>query len=112
MTVLPVEAITLDVRPGLPRNRLVTLDKFLKHTVIFRQGQHYSVLQVIKVCANKWGGVHLEAAADDKADERALRLLNESMQLGGAPAVQRVLYAIGATTARAAQPLREAIGSA
>jgi len=104
----PTEAISTDW-PGLKVNRLVAIDEYLKHTLIFRHGQHFSVRQVIKVCANKFGGVHLDVPSGDTVEESALRRLNDEIQLGGAPAVLSVLYAIGRSTAQALRPLREAI---
>lgn len=39
---------------------LLNIKEYFKYTVAFYEGNEFSVLDVIKICANKYGGVHLD----------------------------------------------------
>jgi hypothetical protein len=87
----------------------LSLQDYRHHKVLFLQGQWYSVDDIIKVCANKLGGVHLPDPVRDSAEDAALRALNNSFDMGGAPAVFRLLLSIGRVTRVALAPLNAAI---
>ena len=65
----------------------LTLDEFLKHGMAHFNGEHYTVRQIIKACANRLGGVHLGDPAGDDEEAAALRRFNSSFIVGGAPSV-------------------------
>jgi hypothetical protein len=94
-----------DVIPGAP-TRTLTLDQYLKHPVLFLDGTHYTVLDVITACANHFGGVHLGDPSKDTDTQAALRRMNNIMGVGGSPAVFSSLRAIAKTTLVALKELR------
>lgn len=51
--------------------REVSRDEFLHHGMVYFNGEHFSVRQtIIKACANRLGGVHIEDPAGD-SDEKS-----------------------------------------
>jgi len=82
------------IPPKAPRTK-VTVDNFLKYEIVYYQGIHYSVLDVIKTCSNRLGGIHLSSDKTDDTEEALLRDLNDNTILGGAPIVFRSLLLVG-----------------
>jgi hypothetical protein len=81
------------IPPKAPRTK-VTADNFLKYEIVYYQDVHYSVLDVIKICSNRLGGIHFSSDTGDDAEETFLRDLNDNMILGGAPIVFRCLLLV------------------
>lgn len=48
---------------------LLKKDDFFKYEVLFHYEKRFTVLDVIKICANKYGGVHYDEKLSEKEDE-------------------------------------------
>ena len=97
-----------DRLPGQPTHTL-TRDQFLRHGIAYVDGEHYSVLQIIKACANRLGGVHCGNPTDDDQDEAAIRCLNSSTVVAGAPSMFRTLYFMAEVTCDALAELHQVV---
>jgi hypothetical protein len=91
--------------PLTPLNR----DEFLKFEIITIQDNHITVQQVVKACANKFGGKHFERPGKDDREVSLLRKLDDIMSLAGAPAVFSSLILIGNITVEALAELYQAV---
>jgi len=80
--------------PFAPRKSL-NRESFLSFNILFLNGQHFTVRQVIKACANRMGGVHYSNPSSDDREESILRRLDELMIIGGAPATLSSLILVG-----------------
>ena len=58
---------------------LLNRDNFLKYKILNYGAEEFTVLEVIKICANKYGGIHYENVKDER--EILLDKLNSSFSL-------------------------------
>lgn len=82
--------------PGMHRSTAteVSLDSFGRQVVIVYSGREITVKDVVKYMANKEGGVHFDKK-DIRPEEELLKELNDSMLVGGTPALFLTLRSIG-----------------
>jgi len=83
-------------------------DEFLKYNVIFFAGQRFTVLDIIKLCAHIYGGVHQGEAKDQK--DLYLDWANKTVTYAdGVNCAVNSIRAIVEITIAALQPLCQAI---
>jgi hypothetical protein len=87
-------------------------DAFLGHSVLYLNGTYFSARQLIKACANRLGGVHLGDPSTDDPDEAAIRQLDSSFWIGGAPSMFRLLFSLAEITRKALGELHELVEAA
>ncbi|HLP43955.1 MAG TPA: hypothetical protein VK145_01630 [Candidatus Nanoarchaeia archaeon] len=97
----------LAVFPPNETKRNIKLDEFLKFNIVNYKGTHFSVIQLIKACANKFGGTHLSNKLEKSEELKIKELGNilKSMDIVGGPFSTLIL--IGQTTQKALFPLVE-----
>ncbi len=71
---------------------LLTLDNFLKYKLLFNGEFGYSVLDIIKICAHKYGGIHLEDIK--KPNDLPLDSLNNHFKFNDLSSIFHSLYGI------------------
>jgi hypothetical protein len=89
------------VLPPFAPLKPMTKDAFLGFNVLYVNGTHFNVRQIIKVCANRLGAIHLSSPASDNRDKAILRKLNEVWEFIGTPATFSMLILIGRIATKA-----------
>lgn len=99
--ILPIE--------GSSNIELLNLSDFLKYEVLQYQSENFTVLDVIKICANKYGGIHVEDVK--KSREKSLDVLHNYFSLNKSSSILHSMYNISIICVNSLQPLAEAIKS-
>ena len=68
---------------------------------------HFTVAQVVKVCANRFGGRHYHKSEQDDHETSMLRHLDSHFRVGGASGALSSLRLIGEITLEALQELNK-----
>ncbi len=84
-------------------------DDFLKYNVLTFGEHEFTVLEVIKICANKYGGVHFDDTKDER--EQLLDRLNSSFSLQNFDCVVYSMHGIMKVCNDALYPLANRIKS-
>jgi hypothetical protein len=95
--------------PPKEQKNEINLDSFLSFQVVKHNKNHFCVKDLIKTCANKLGGVHLEAAKNDNETESGIRELGLLLEKIGLPNAFATLILIGNTTLIALEKLKDTI---
>jgi hypothetical protein len=109
---LPVPRIVFIGEPGDLRmgRRTVGRREFLAWEPVFAEGLAYSVREIVKTCANKFGAVHFEDGASDTTEEGVLRRVESYFELAGrGGVVLNALRAAAIITRDALEPLYRAV---
>jgi hypothetical protein len=91
--------------PPTEQRKNLKLDQFLKFPIAKFQGEHFSVLTLIKACANRLGGVHVGDAATDSAEEASVRRFGDELASLGMQHAFASLVLIATVTSGALAPL-------
>ena len=83
----------------------VDLEKFLKTTILVKDGKEYSVRDVVAYEANVDGGVHL-GSPEEQAHKEIIDI-NKSILIGGYSPLLRQLKSIGRVVLKGLKPLRD-----
>jgi hypothetical protein len=97
----PSFVYTGTVLPPFAPKKMLKKDSFLAFKILYLNGQHYTVSQVIKASANRLGGVHYSSSSSDNQEESILRKLDDLMSIGGAPATLSSLILVGRIVTKA-----------
>jgi hypothetical protein len=95
--------------PGSPE-KILSLDGFLGHPIVYLHTHPHSVRDVIKLCSDVLGGVHL--TNNPKERQRLLADYSSSVSIGGLPGAIRQMAAICRVTLKGLEPLIYKIESA
>jgi hypothetical protein len=86
---------------------LLGIKEFLKYELLSNREQDFTVLDIIKICANKYGGVHLENVK--KPNDILLDDLHQRFKFNDSSSILHALYSISKICLIALQPLVESI---
>ncbi len=86
---------------------LLKIQDFLKYNLLSFGEHEFSVLEVIKICANKYGGIHSDDIVDER--EKLLDKLNSTVSLLGFDCVVHSMHGIMKVCHEALLPLVEKI---
>lgn len=92
------------IPPNEPR-KILKLEQFLKFPVAEFEGEHFSVVTLIKTCANRLGGVHVGEPTSDSAEEANIRRFGEMLSGLGMQHAFSTLILIASVTLAALAPL-------
>jgi hypothetical protein len=87
--------------------KLLNKDNFLKYKPLFYQEKEFSVLDIIKICSNKYGGIHLDELKNEQ--DIYLDKLNSTFNLNNFDCVIVVMYDIANICLNSLLPLTKKI---
>lgn len=82
-------------------------DEFFKYELFNYQNEDFNVLDVIKICANKYGGVHFDKMKKEK--EINLDIANSLLKFNDSSSIFHFLHGISKVCLEALEPLRKEI---
>lgn len=88
---------------------LLKKDEFFKYELLFYSGESFTVLDIIKICANKYGGIHYDEDKDLK--ESLIDITHRSFTFNDSSSVLHSMYSIIEICVEAWKPLILAIKS-
>lgn len=113
---LPLPSMVFcSIIPHKEEGRLINKDQFLRHSIIFLRplnhpsGFHFTVKDIISICANRLGAVHYSPPEKDEATEALMRHFNQQTSLYGSPIAFGVLAEIGVVLLEAVDDLYQDI---
>jgi hypothetical protein len=86
---------------------LLSKDEFFKYQLLSHHETSFTVLDVIKICANKYGGVHIEDIEKGKSLE--LDRMSKLITFNGTKSVFYAIYGIIEVCLKALTPLKNTI---
>jgi len=97
----------LGMFPPKEARKELKIDQFLKFPVAKFEAQHFSVLTLVKTCANRFGGVHAGDSATDSVEESQVRRFGDVLSRMGMLHTFASLVLIAGVTLEALKPLAE-----
>lgn len=88
---------------------LLKKDEFLKYNLLFYNHENFSVFDIIKICANKYGGIHYDETKNLK--ESLIDITHKHFNLNDSSSVIQSMYSITEICLNALHPLFEKIES-
>lgn len=85
----------------------LNIKDFLKYELLSNEEQDFTVLDIIKICANKYGGVHSENVK--KPEDLLLDDLHHRFKFNDSSSILHALYSISKICLIALQPLVDSI---
>lgn len=67
-------------------------DDFFKYELLFYNGENFTVLDIIKICANKYGGIHYDEIKNKK--ESLIDITHNSFTFNNSSSVLQSMYSI------------------
>ena len=104
-----LSAIMLFISPDKSSDfvELLSKDEFFKYQLLSHHETSFTVLDVIKICANKYGGVHIEDIEKGKSLE--LDRMSKLITFNGSKSVFHAIYGIIEVCLKALMPLKNTI---
>ena len=85
----------------------LTKDEFLKYELLHYTDYNFNVLDIVRICAHKYGGVHLSKITDKR--DQALHIASEGFYFNDSPNVYHCVYGIGKVCIEALELLKDEI---
>lgn len=86
---------------------MLNIKDFLKYGVLNNGEDEFSVLDIIKICANKYGGIHIENVKKPK--EKSLDVLHKHFSFNNSSSILQAMHCISIICLNSLEPLAEAI---
>lgn len=102
-------SIMMFISPGKSSDfvELLSKDDFFKYKILTHHETEFTVLDVIKICANKYGGIHREDIKEGKSLE--LDRMSSLIKFNGSKSVFHAMHGIIEVCLDSLEPLKNAI---
>lgn len=86
---------------------MLNIKEFLKYEVLHYGDENFSILDIIKICANKYGGIHIENIKKPK--EKSLDVLHKHFSFNNSSSILQAMHSISIICLNSLEPLADAI---
>lgn len=86
---------------------MVNIKDFLKYILLTNGEEEFSVLDVVKICANKYGGIHIENVKNPR--EKSIDTLHNHFKFNDSSSILQNMHSIALICFNSLQPLVDAI---